>query len=146
MLFQTAHATGQKATPVAYEAGLIKTVVFEHVFNEAFATATDAIELGILPAECQLVGASCIGTGLGATTCDIGIMSDPPGETDDATTVGDEIFDGVSVNDSENDATLANCLAIAPASTHRAIGAHVKADVAAGGAKKLQVRIDFISA
>lgn len=143
-IFQSSAAKGQAATPSAYQAGIVTTAIFEYTFTAAYVAATDVIELGLLPADTQIVGATVIGAGLGATTADIGIMTGAPGDTVAARTVGDELFDGITVNNAENDATLANCLAVAPYYDHRGIGAKVAANVAAGSAK-LTVKIDYIA-
>jgi hypothetical protein len=143
-IFQSSTAKGQAATPSAYQAGIVTTAIFEYTFTDAYATATDVIELGLLPAETQIVGATIIGTGLGATTADIGIMTGTPGDTVDERTVGDELFDGTSVNNATANAALAACLGVARQNYHRAIGAKVAANVAAGAAK-LTVKIDYIA-
>lgn len=143
-IFQSSTAKGQAATPSAYQAGIVTTAIFEYTFTAAYATATDVIELGLLPAETQIVGATVIGTGLGATTADIGIMTGAPGDVVGTRTVGAEIFNDTSVNNAEDNATLATCLAVPRQNYHRAIGAKVAANVAAGAAK-LTVKIDYIA-
>lgn len=143
--FQTSAAKGQAGVPSAYQAGILTSAIFEYTFNAAYATATDVIELGILPADTQIVGAQIIGTGLGATTADIGIMTGAPGDTVAARTVGAELFDDQTVNNAENAATLANCLAVPRSKSHRAIGAKVAANVAASASTKLTVKIDYIA-
>lgn len=144
-IFQTSAAKGQAATPSAYQAGIVTTAIFQYTFNEDYATATDVIELGTLPADTQIVGAEIIGDGLGATTADIGLMSGDPGDTESARTVSDEIFDGTSVNDATALSTLEACLTIPRASTHRSIGAFIAANVAAGASKVLTVKIDYVA-
>jgi len=144
-IHQTKAAKGQAATPSAYQAGIVTSAIFEYTFNAAYTAATDVIDLGLLPADTQIVGATVIGAGLGATTADIGLMTGAPGDTQATRTVGDDLFDAVTVNNAENDATLANCLTVAPYGEHRAIGAVLAADVAAGAAKKLTVKIDYIA-
>lgn len=144
-IFQSSAAKGQAATPSAYQAGIVTTAVFEYTFNDAYATATDVIELGILPAETQIIGATVIAAGLGATTANIGIMTGTPGDTVSTRTVGDDLFVATSVNDATADATLANCLAVARSNAHRSIGAVIAANVAAGAAKKLTVKIDYVA-
>ena len=144
-LFQTAAAKGLLATPSAYQAGILTTAVYEYVFDEDYATATDKIELGRLPADVQIVGATVIGAGLGAVTADVGIMSGAPSDPDNDRTVGDELFDAQSVNNTEAAATLADCLAVARSDKHRAVGAVLSGNVAAGAAKKLTLRIDYVA-
>jgi hypothetical protein len=144
-IFQSSAAKGQAATPSAYQAGIVTTAIFEYTFTADYATATDVIELGLLPADTQIVGATVIAAGLGATTADIGIMTGTPGDTVAARTVGAELFDDTSVNNASANATLANCLAVARSNAHRSIGAKVAANVAAGSSKKLTVKIDYIA-
>lgn len=144
-IHQTQAAKGQAATPSAYQAGIVTSAIFEYTFNAAYTAATDVIELGLLPADTRIVGATVIGAGLGATTADIGLMTGAPGDTLATRTVGADLFDGITVNDAENDATLANCLTVAPYGAHRAIGATLAANVAAGAAKKLTLKIDYIA-
>jgi hypothetical protein len=144
-IFQSSAAKGQAATPSAYQAGIVTTAIFEYTFTADYATATDVIELGLLPADTQIVGATVIAAGLGATTADIGIMTGTPGDTVAERTVGAELFNDTSVNNATDDATLAECLAVARSNAHRAIGAKVAANVAAGAAKKLTVKIDYIA-
>jgi hypothetical protein len=144
-IFQSSAAKGQAATPSAYQAGIVTTAIFEYTFTADYATATDVIELGLLPADTQIVGATVIAAGLGATTADIGIMTGTPGDTVAARTVGAELFDDTSVNNASANATLANCLAVARSNAHRSIGAKVAANVAAGANKKLTVKIDYIA-
>jgi hypothetical protein len=144
-IFQSSTAKGQAATPSAYQAGIVTSAIFEYTFKSDYATATDVIELGLLPADTQIIGATVIAAGLGATTADIGIMTGTPGDTVAERTVGDELFDGTSVNDASADAPLASCLAVAPSNEHRAIGAKIAANVAADAAKKLTVKIDYVA-
>ena len=144
-IFQSSTAKGQAATPSAYQAGIVTTAIFEYTFTADYATATDVIELGLLPADTQIVGATVIAAGLGATTADIGIMTGTPGDTVAERTVGAELFNDTSVNNASADATLAGCLAVARSNAHRAIGAKIAANVAAGAAKKLTVKIDYIA-
>lgn len=144
-VFQSSVAKGQAATPSAYQAGIVTTAIFEHVFNQSYVAATDVIELGLLPAETQIIGATVIGAELGATTANIGIMTGTPGDTVGVRTVGSQLFAATNVNNATADATLANCLSVDRANTHRAIGATIAANVAAGAAKKLTVKIDYIA-
>lgn len=150
MMFQTKFAEGRKTTPVPYNHGQECVAIFEHVFTADYTAATDIIELGVLPATARITGATLIGEGLGATTADVGIMEGPAGEATDAEgnqreLTADLLFDGVSVNDNEAAAAALTCLGIdVDDDEHRAIGATVAADVAAGAAKKLTVVLRYI--
>lgn len=145
-IHQTPTAKRKQGPNNVYQAGVRGTSVFTYVFNSAYTTATDIIELGLLPAGAQVVEANYIAEGLGANTADIGIMDGEPGDAGDDTRAltADLLFDGVSVNDTEDAAALSTCLGVAPDLNHRAIGATINADVAAGAAKKLIVHVDYV--
>lgn len=145
-VLQTKHALRQEAALSAYETGCLVTQVFSFTFNPTgFNTAnTDKVELGMLPAEAQIVGATIIGEGLGAVTANVGIMSGDFGSSDNTRTVGTQLFSAQSVNDTEANATRKNCLAVAPASTHRSIGATLSANVVAGAGKKLTLVLEYV--
>ena len=142
---QTSAAKGQAPTPTAYMAGVVTTAIFTFAFTETFDASEDFLELGLLPAETRVVGATIIGVGLGAITADVGLMSGEPSDTASARTVGDELFDAITVNNAENNATLTNCLTVAPNKAHRALGLTLSADVAAGGAKTVTVRVEYVA-
>ncbi|EDM71055.1 hypothetical protein RAZWK3B_16700 [Roseobacter sp. AzwK-3b] len=142
-IFQTQAAKGQQAAPSAYQSGIVTSAVFTYTFNDAYTAATDVIELGVLPADCQILGATVIGTGLGANTANIGLMTGTPSDDAGTRTVSADLFSAVSVNDNEANATLADCLDVAVSNEHRAIGATISANVAAGAAKTLTVRIEY---
>jgi hypothetical protein len=143
MLHQTKTAKGLNTPPVPYQAGQEMVATFEHTFNDAFTTATDKIELGVLPGGAILTGATVIGEGLGVATANVGFMSGEPGDKDDTRTVGTEFFSAQSVNDTEQAMTAAAAKGIAPDNAHRGIGATVSADVAASAAKKLTLVIRY---
>lgn len=143
MLHQTKHAQGILTPPVPYCAGMVATAVFEHTFNAAYTAASDKIEMGLLPATAQIISAVVVGANIGALTADVGLMSGEPGDDDDTRTVGSELFNDQSVNNTEKAATQAACLAVAPANTHRGIGATISGDVAAGATKKLTVVVSY---
>lgn len=147
-MFQTDHAAGKLTPPIPYCAGAEMVAVFEHTFTEDYTAADDIIELGVLPGTAKITGATLIGAGLGSTTADVGIMEGPVGEDTDAdgnqrALTATLLFAGVTVNNAENDADLGTCLAVTPTPGHRAIGATIAADVAAGAAKKLTVAIRY---
>lgn len=142
---QSTAAKGQAATPSAYSAGIVTTAIYHYDFTEAFTAASDKLELGTLLADTQIVGATVIGLGLGDITADVGLMSGTPGSTDNARTVGDDLFDAADVDDAEADATLSDCLAVARSNAHRSIGAVLSGNVAAGANKRLTLRIDYIA-
>ena len=149
-LFQSAAAKGQEATPSTYQAGIVTTAIYEYVFRQDYATATDKIELGRLPADVQLVRATLIGSSLGgAANAVLGIMSGEPGAPDDdrtvLTTAGNQIKGATAINGAEFSVTQAEALAIPRSDKHRAIGVTLSANVTAGTAKKLTLRIDYVA-
>lgn len=96
-LIKSDHAKGRLQAPIAAEAGNVVTARYEIAL--AAAGAADVIELGILPAYSRIVDATIVTDGVGGTavTANVGLMSDAPGETTDATTVGTEIFNAAAV-------------------------------------------------
>ncbi len=146
MLLQTEQGAGRKMTPMAFAAGAVMNAIFEADLSQGSSAAGNAnkIELGVLMAGARPVRATVLGEGLGAITADIGLMDGEPSNPDDTRAVGDEIFDAVSVDDNEANATLQDLLAIAASDTHRSIGAVLSGDVAAGAGKRLVVSIDYV--
>lgn len=144
-VLQTSHAKGKRSTPTSYEAGERVSVLYEYTFDAAYTAATDKIELGLLPAGARVVGATVIGENLGSVTANVGLMTGAPGSTDNARTVGTDLFSAQSVNNTEANATALKCKTIAiDSSQHRAIGATISADVAAGSTKKLSLVLDYV--
>jgi hypothetical protein len=144
-VLQTPTAKGKAFQPTAYAAGVRTSAIFEYVFNPTgYVAANDKIEMGLLPAGARVVGCQVIGENLGATTANVGLMSGTPGSLDNARTVGTELFSAQSVNNTEAAATALKCKGIAPADTHRSIGATIAADVSAAANKKLTVILDLV--
>lgn len=145
-LFQSATAKRKATPPRALSSGARMTAVFTYTFSDAFTAASDILELGMLPATAQIVGAQVIGEGLGAITADVGIMDGAFGDPDDTRALtADLLFDDESVNDTEAAATSLACLGIAPDDdTHRGIGVTLSGDVAAGAAKKITLVLDYV--
>lgn len=142
-LIQSATAKRRSTPPVPQQAGLIAMAVFSHSFTKAFTAATDLLEIGLLPATAQLVGATVIGEGLGAITADIGLMDGEAGDYDETRNSGTELFNDASVNNTEINATLKTCLAVAKSNSHRGIGVILSGNVTAGAGKKITVAIQY---
>lgn len=143
-LHQTDFAYGRKQQPTDYAFGTVCTAILTWDFPEAFTASTDVLELGFLPGGAQVVGATLIGEGLGANTVDIGTMDGKAGEDDDSRALTtDLLFDGVSIDNAENDATRLTCLGFARTPDHRGIGATISADIAAD-AGTLTVVVEYI--
>jgi hypothetical protein len=142
-LFQTAQAQGRAPSPIGYVSGCVMVAIATHTFTTNFVAADDKIELGLLPAGARPVRVQLLGEGVGAITADVGFMSGEPGDPSNARTVDDNIIDGVSVNDAVAAAPLAALLAITPTETHRAIGAVLSGNVAAGASKRLTLVLEY---
>lgn len=143
---QTKHAKRQEAALVNYQAGVSCTAVFTFDFaTEGLTAASDRVEMGMLPADAQLIGLAVVGTaGLGAITATVGIMDGEFGDASDARTVATALITAQSVNGTEGGATRAACLGVAPAATHRSIGATLSGNVAAGANKRLTVIAEYV--
>lgn len=142
-LIQSATAKRRNTPPVPQQAGILAKAIFEHTFTTNYTAATDILELGMLPATARLVGATLIGTALGALTADVGLMDGEAGEYDETRNSGNEIFNDASVNNAETDATLASCLAVTPSDRHRGIGVILSGNVTAGASKKVTLVITY---
>lgn len=146
MLHQSQTAKGHKAVPLCFESGDTATAIFDYTFSTAFTADSDILELGMIPAETLIVGATVIGEGLGAITANIGVMDGDFGAKDDTRDLTtDLLFKAQSVNDTEQDATKLACICIAPSHTHRGLGVKLSGDVAAGAAKKITVVLQYVA-
>lgn len=124
-LIQSDHAKGRHQAPIAGEAGNVVAARYE--IDLSAAAATDVVELGILPAYSRVVDATLVTDGVGVgITADVGLLSDAPGETDDATTVGNELFAAADVAaDGLVRLSKTASLLLATTETDRAIGLSV---------------------
>lgn len=143
-LFQSATAKFRKTPPVPQQAGMVATAVFTYNFNRDFTAASDILELGLLPAGAQPLGATVIGETGTVCNADIGIMTGDAGENDETRTSGVEFFDNADVNAAETAATVKTCLAIAPVEKHRGIGVVLSANIVAGAGKKITLVMDYV--
>lgn len=137
--------------PSGAMAGVEMTAIFQHTFAAAggnFTAASDILEIGFLPAFCRPVRATIVAAGFGALTADVGFMTGEPGadlnQDGTARTSGDEIFDGVTVNDAENNATLATLVAIPATGVNRSIGVKISGNVTAAG-QSLTLAVTYIA-
>lgn len=146
-IVQSAAAKGKETPPAAYQAGIRTTAIFAHTFAAAFTAASDKLEIGLIPAGVQVVEAQVFGDSLGAITAGVGIMTGTPGSTDNARTVGTELFSAQSVADGTvGVASIETCLAIARSDTHRGLGLTLSGNVAAPLAgKRVVVVLDYIA-
>jgi hypothetical protein len=144
-LFQSEVAKRRETPPTGYVAGTRMTAIFTYTFSASFTAASDKLEIGLLPADTQIVNVKMIPEGLTASnTVDVGFMSGTPGDPDDARTVGDEIFDGAAAVNTDIDAPPRDLLAIARSTSHRAIGVTCTENITGGAAKKLTLIVDYV--
>lgn len=146
-IVQSAAAKGKETPPAAYQAGIRTTAIFAHTFSAAFTAASDKLEIGLIPANVQVVAAQVFGDNLGAITADVGLMTGTPGDPDNARTVGTELFNDQSVADGTIGAAgIETCLAIPRSDAHRGLGVTLSGNVAAPLAgKRIVVAIDYIA-
>lgn len=143
-LFQSHAAKGKQTPPTGYVAGAKMVAIFPFTFTEAYESTTDLVEIGILPAGAQLLGATLISGANGATiTADVGILSGAAGAKDDSRTMGTEFITAGAAHNASAAATLAACLAIAKADVHRGIGVTMSADVVAATTATLKLVIEY---
>lgn len=141
----TIQAAGIRRTPITMPdgAGEVHRAVFQHTLGAALNT-TDVLEIGALPARCQIVGARLEVTGIaGTTNVNVGFMSGEYGDTSATRTNGSELFAAATATTART-LGLAAGAAIAKSDAHRSIGVEVSANEAAG-AKTIYVEIDYIA-
>jgi hypothetical protein len=139
-VFQTLAARRKEAAPAAYASGLDITTVTDFTFGSAYVAAADRIELFALPAGARLLSLRLIFANIGAVNTTLGVVSGDFGTTDNARTVGTELFAAQSMVNGEVTVPVAACLAIGRDQTkHRGIGMRPAADIAAGGTKTVTV-------
>lgn len=148
MLHQSKTAKGRYTPPVPYQAGMVATAIFEHVFNTAFTSATDILEIGALPATAKIISATCLSTNLAATTtADIGVMNGEAGEKDAARALtADLLYNNLNVAGAatENAAAVVDCLGIVATGWHRGVGVTLSQDQPANANKTLKLLISYI--
>lgn len=149
MALKISRAAKTGAAPIAGQAGTKMVAVFEYTFAEAFA-ATDVLELGFIPANAKVIGATLIKTAFGlsgtvAITADVGILNGGLAENDDTRALQDTaLFNDASLETAgEVAATTAASLAIAKDQKHRGIGVDISHDVTADPNKKLTLVLEY---
>ncbi len=129
------------------QAGVTATSVYElDLTSQAITAASDVIELGPLPAKAQLISATIIGTGVGAITATIGVLTGEAGDPLSTRALAGgagTVITAQSVNDTEATTTRAAALGVTPSDTHRGIGGTVSANIAAGAGKKLRLVLQY---
>lgn len=143
-VFQTNQAKRKETPPAGYASGVRLTQIVEYVFTTAYVAATDRIEMFMLPAGARLLKARAIFANVGAVNTSLGIMSGEFGTTDNARTVGTELFAAQTMANGEVEVTTTACLAVARDNTkHRGIGMIPATDIAAGGTKKVTLIVEY---
>lgn len=143
-LFQSPTAKRKTTPSNPVHAGTLHVASFTYVFNAAFARATDKIELGFMPADAKIKGATLIGEGLGVNNAKVGFMSGTPGDNDVTRTVGTDFFAAQDVNATEGSMTALAAKAIATSTADRGIGVELSTnDVTASSAKKITLVIEY---
>lgn len=137
-IIQSDYAKRLRTPPVPRLHGQVHFELFEYTFAATFDYTADKLELGILPADCRIADAWCISE-TATQVVDIGIMSGVLGSTDNARTVGDELYDGVALNVAGvRTVNFLDIAALAPSPVHRSIGLiATAANIASGGKVKL---------
>lgn len=143
-VFQSAQGAGKVTPPAGYSAGLTITNVVEYTFDRAYVAATDRIEMAVLPATARLLSCVAVFANVGAVNTSLGIMSGAIGSTDNARTVGTQLFAAQTMANAEVAVTRTNCLAVArDSNADRSIGMIPATDIAAGGTKKVTLIIEY---
>lgn len=143
MLFQTSIAKRLTTPTRPLSAGAVHCSRVTFTFNAAYATATDQIELAVLPAFATIVDAVLIGEAVDAVTADVGIMSGEVGDAISVRTVGDELFDAAQIDADTTRMSNPEGFTIPSADYDRSIGAVVSGNVAASAAKKLTLLVFY---
>jgi hypothetical protein len=143
-VFQTPQARGKTTPPAGYSAGVVLATIVSYTFSAAFATANDVVEMAVLPAGARPLSVMAIFANIGAVNMAMGIMTGTPGSTDNARTVGTELFSAQTMANGEVSVTRTACLAVAAnQSVDRSIGIKPATDIAAGGTKTVTLIIEY---
>jgi hypothetical protein len=143
-VFQTPQARGKTTPAAGYSAGVVLTNIVPYTFSAAYATASDVVEMAVLPAGARLLSVMAIFANIGAVNTSLGIMTGTPGSTDNARTVGTELFSAQTMANGEVPVTRTACLAVAAnQNVDRSIGIKPAADIAAGGTKTVTLIIEY---
>lgn len=144
MLHLSKTAKRRLSPPVPYQHGMVAASIVAHILTADYATATDLIEIGTLPADATIVSATVFGEGFTAgTTARVSLLDGEAGDPDDDRALtADTLFTAAATTAAGDKATMAECLAIAPSNIHRGIGVKLSADEAAG-AKALTLVLEY---
>lgn len=141
---QSEKAKGREATVTSYVHGARMVQISTYQFSENFVAANDKLELGLLPADAQLVGAQLIGENIGSVNATIGLMSGQPGDTDDARTVGSQLANAAAAGSGPVVATTLACLNVAKSNVHRSVGVTFSGNITAAANRKVTLVLEYV--
>lgn len=143
---QTPHALGvqQVAQPCyANELNTARFVLDLTTVGLAVA-ATDVAEMGILPMHCRIRSYTLIPEGIGAgVTCNVGIMTGTPSDTDPTRTTGAQLFSAQAINNTPVQGAAVTAYNLEPTAADRSIGLTVDVAIAAGAGKRITLLVDY---
>lgn len=127
------------------QAGEVYTQLVQYAVTAAYATATDVIELAVLPARCKLVGVELLTSGVAAVaTLDVGFLTGEYGDKVAARTVGSTIIAATAKNAAAS-ASNETLFGLAAAEVDRGVGVKLSANEAAG-AGKITLKLSYQAA
>lgn len=133
----------RRELPVPHKAGDVQEVILTHTFTEAVNT-TDVLELFALPAGLRVTHFEFASENQSAANINVGFMSGTPGSTDAARTSGTELVSAAAIVSTGTVTALAALAAISSSDGHRSIGLVPATNIAAGGTKKLHVKMRYV--
>lgn len=141
-IVQSNYAKRQEASaPIVTEAGQVKTARFKYNFATAFTAVSDKLELGEIPAGAKLVDAILLPTGLTGNIT-VGLMSGDFGSTDNARTVGAELWSASAVVSTPARLALATGFNVPiDRDNRRSIGVTFSADIPADATDSIELVI-----
>lgn len=143
---QTPHAKGQSQVAQPCCAHEVNTARFHLDLSTVglAVAATDVAEMGVLPMHSRIRAVTLVPRGLGAgITCNVGIMTGTPSDTDPTRTIDASIFNAQAINATPVQGVAATMYDIAPVAHDRSIGLTVDAAIAAGAGKSITLYVDY---
>lgn len=141
-LYRSAYGLRQATSPMPFQAGDVMWADFFYSFASVGLLTTDKLELGLLPAGCQIVDAILMPESLNGNAS-IGIMSGEAGLNDAARTVGAELWSASAVASTPARLALLTGFKLGVANVDRGIGYTTSADIVAGAGKQVTLRLFY---
>lgn len=141
-LFRSAAGLRQQTAPMPFQAGDKMVVDFFYSFATVGLLTTDKLELGLLPAGCQICDAILMPESLNGNAS-IGMMSGEAGLNDSARTIGAELWSAQAVASTPIRLALLTGFNLAKATVDRGIGYTTSADIVAGAGKQVTLRVMY---